>query len=95
MNAVGAGKLCQRRCAMEHQSRIGFARHCGKLARQHNLLVVGEIFFTQADPAAAVRERRSDNIGERTPRLATVGHQKQLRIWKSDSHPAASLVGIR
>src|SRR5581483_405324 len=47
--------------------------------RERHLLVIGQILLAQADPAAARRERRADDLSERPARLPTVGDQQQGR----------------
>ena len=82
MHAVGAGELCQRGFAMQHEPRAMTVRDRQEPAQQRHLLVLGQILLAHTHPAAAADERRGDDFSERSPRLRAVGHQQQWRIGK-------------
>ena len=82
MHAVNAGEFGKRCFTMQHQAGVVPPRHRQQRARQRHLLVLRQILFAQADPAAARRQRRTDDLGERAPRLMAIGDQKQWRNGK-------------
>ena len=91
MHAIGAGELRQCRLAMQHKTRAMPARDRQQRAQKRNLFVFGQILFAQTDPAAAGRECGRDNLGERPPRLVTIGHQQQ----RLDRELASSVLAYR
>jgi len=72
MHAVGAGEFGKRRLAVQHEPRVVTVRDRQQAAKQRHLLILRQIFFAQADPAAAAGQRRGDKLGQRTPRLRAV-----------------------
>jgi len=59
------GELGQCGLAMHGQAGAVAADQRQQRARQRNLLVIGQIFLAQADPAAAAANAAGDDLGKR------------------------------
>jgi len=76
VNAIAAAGFCQSGIAMERQAGTVPPRDRQQRQSERDLIVVGQILFPHAHPAATGRKRRPHDIGERQARLMSVGDEE-------------------
>jgi len=80
VNTIAAAGLRQSRVAMERQACAVSSHHRQQRQHQRDLILLGKVLFSHADPAAARCKDCSHQIHERQAGLMPVGDEQQRRV---------------